>query len=271
MPNPPIPTSAARAAVNAAATLTRELEQRVLTPAVEAVASDGRKQRWEKHKQDRRAELTTGTIEAVRALGADAGMDDIARHIGVSKTVLYRYFADKNDLAAAVTLAYVESTIMPRLIEALSGDLGDYHLVQATISVYVETVSSDPNVYRFTMARPSGSRPVAADAEKIFAGALESTLDARFAARGAQVAGARTWARAIVGATTRSVEEWITDPDRSSTEITDELTMLIWSGLVGIVAAGGDPKAFAADPPKLPRSSDPTSVSRTTSGPDPRP
>ncbi|MGB6040394.1 MAG: helix-turn-helix domain-containing protein, partial [Gordonia sp. (in: high G+C Gram-positive bacteria)] len=133
MPNPPIPTNAARAAVNAAAVLTRELEQRILTPAVEAVASDGRKQRWEAHKQERRAELTTGTIDAVRALGPDAGMDDIARHIGVSKTVLYRYFADKNDLAAAVTLAYVQTTVLPRLIEALSGDIGDYPLVRAVI------------------------------------------------------------------------------------------------------------------------------------------
>ncbi|WP_084247497.1 TetR/AcrR family transcriptional regulator [Gordonia hydrophobica] len=252
MPNPPIPTSAARAAVNAAATLTRELEQRVLTPAVEAVTSDGRKQRWEKHKQERRAELTTGTIAAVQALGPDAGMDDIARHIGVSKTVLYRYFADKNDLAAAVTLAYVETTIMPRLIEALSGEIGDYKLVRATIGVYVETVSSDPNVYRFTMARPSGSRPVAADAEKIFAGALESTLESRFAARGAQTSGARTWASAMVGATTRAVEEWVSSPDRSAQALTDELTMMIWSSLVGIVRAGGDPQAFAADPPQLP-------------------
>ena len=252
MPNPPIPTSAARAAVNAAATLTRELEQRVLTPAVEAVTSDGRKQRWEKHKSERRAELTGGTIEAVRALGPDAGMDDIARHIGVSKTVLYRYFADKNDLAAAVTLVYVETTIMPRLIEALSGDIGDFRLVQATISVYVETVSSDPNVYRFTMARPSASRPVAADAEKIFAGALESTLESRFAARGVETSGARTWATAIVGATTRAVEEWISSPDRPAKSLTDELTMMVWSGLVGIVQAGGDPKAFADNPPTLP-------------------
>lgn len=258
MPNPPIPTSAARAAVNAAATRTRELEQRILTPAVEAVASDGRKQRWEKHKQERRAELTAGTVEAIRALGPEVGMDDIARHIGVSKTVLYRYFADKNDLAAAVTLWYVETTVMPRLIDALSGDIGDYRLVQAVISVYVETVSSDPNVYRFTMARPSGSRPVAAEAEKIFAGALESTLEARFAARGAQTRGARTWARAMVGATTVAVEEWIAVPDRTSQDLAEELTMLVWGGIVGVVGAGGDPACFAADPPQLPPDEGPT-------------
>lgn len=252
MPNPPTPTSAARAAVNAAAILTRELEQRILTPAVGAVASDGRKQRWEKHKQQRRSELTSGTIEAVRALGPDAGMDDIARHIGVSKTVLYRYFADKNDLAAAVTLAYVETTIMPRLIAELSGDIGDYRLVRAVITVYVETVASDPNVYRFTMARPSGARPVVADAEKIFAGALESTLEARLSARGADTRGAGTWARAMVGGITLAVDEWIAVPDRTPQALADELTMMVWGGVVAIVTAGGDPDRFAADPPQFP-------------------
>lgn len=251
MQNPPLPTSAARAAVNAAAVLTRELEQRILTPAVEAVASDGRKQRWESHKQERRAELTAGTIEAIRALGPDAGMDDIASHIGVSKTVLYRYFADKNDLAAAVTLAYVETTILPALITALSGDIGDYRLIRAVINVYVEIVSSDPNVYRFTMTRPSGSRPVAADAERIFAGALESTLSARLEARGADTRGAGVWAQAMVGAVTHAVEQWIAVPDQTPDAIADQLTMIIWGGVVAIVNVGGDSERFAADPPQF--------------------
>ncbi|MGB3302822.1 TetR/AcrR family transcriptional regulator [Gordonia sp. (in: high G+C Gram-positive bacteria)] len=249
MPNPPIPTNAARAAVNAAAVLTRELEQRILTPAVEAVASDGRKQRWEAHKQERRAELTTGTIDAVRALGPDAGMDDIARHIGVSKTVLYRYFADKNDLAAAVTLAYVQTTVLPRLIEALSGDIGDYPLVRAVIHVYVDIVSTDPNVYRFTMNRPAGSRAVAADAERIFAGALASTLRSRLASRGASTAGAAIWAQAMVGAVTNAVQEWIAAPDQTSEAMADQLTMLIWGGVVAIVNADGDSERFSANPP----------------------
>ncbi|WP_084638169.1 TetR/AcrR family transcriptional regulator [Gordonia shandongensis] len=252
MPNPPKPPSATRAAVNAAATLTRELEQRVLTPAVEAVASDGRKQRWEKHKQARREELTSGTVDAVRALGADAGMDDIAGHIGVSKTVLYRYFTDKNDLAAAVTFWYVESTVMPRLTEALTAEMDDFELVRTVIGVYVRTVSSDPNVYRFTMARPGASLPVTADAEKLFGAALESTLRERLAARGTSPDGARTWSLAMIGAITRAVDDWITHPVRPADDMAEELTMLVWGGVVGVVRADGDPATFVADPPRIP-------------------
>ena len=108
MANRPNPAAAARAAVAAAANVTRGLEQ-VLTTVTESVAEtgakpDGRKQRWEKHKLARRTELTDGVIAAVRELGADVGMDEIAAHIGVSKTVLYRYFADKSDLGVATTV-----------------------------------------------------------------------------------------------------------------------------------------------------------------------
>lgn len=40
-------------------------------------------------------------------------MDEIASEIGVSKTVLYRYFADKSDLTNATMARYVETTLAP--------------------------------------------------------------------------------------------------------------------------------------------------------------
>jgi AcrR family transcriptional regulator len=245
------PLSSASVAVNAARTLTRELEQRILVPAVEAVTSDGRKQRWEKHKQERRAELTWGTIEALRDLGAEAGMDEIASHIGVSKTVLYRYFADKNDLAAAVTVTYMESTLLPKVTVALTDDLVDYDLVRAVIGAYVETVAEDPNLYLFTTGRTAGSLSIA-HTERIFTGAVASTLEARLSARGALTSGSRTWAAAIVGAIIRAVDDVLAHGDGSSAQLVDELTMLVWGGIVGIVTRNGDPAAFAADPLPMP-------------------
>ena len=246
------PLSTASVAVHAARTLTRELEQRILTPAVEAVAGDGRRQRWEHHKQTRRVELTSGTVDAIRNLGPSAGMDEIAAHIGVSKTVLYRYFADKNDLAAAVTVTYMESTLLPLLTDVLTDDLADYDLVRTIIGVFVDTVADDPNVYVFTTGRSAGSS--AAYTERIFTGAVQSTMEQRLAARGAQVDGARTWATAIVGGIIRAVDGWIATRDIPAAQLVDELTMMIWSSLVGIAKWSGDPAAFAADPPPMPGS-----------------
>lgn len=212
---------------------------------------DGRKRRWREHKIARREELVDGTIAAIRARGRDIGMDDIASEIGVSKTVLYRYFTDKNDLAAAVTVTYMESTLLPLLTDVLSDDLADYDLVRTVIGVYVETVAADPNVYVFTTGRTSGSSS-AAYTERIFTGAVRSTMEQRLGARGAQIRGVGTWATAIVGAIIRAVDSWIAERDRPASELVDELTMLVWSALVGIVTRNGVPDAFAADPLPMP-------------------
>jgi AcrR family transcriptional regulator len=50
--------------------------------------TDGRKGRWAGHREQRRAELTAAAIEAIRELGPDVAMDQIAARAGVSKPVL---------------------------------------------------------------------------------------------------------------------------------------------------------------------------------------
>lgn len=238
--------------MNAAATLTRELEQRLIAPAVDAVASDGRKQRWARHKEERRAELISGTIDAVRVLGPDAGMDEIAGHIGVSKTVLYRYFSDKSDLAAAVSEAFMHRTLIPQLNDALSDDLGDYELVHAVIAVYVRIVAANPNVYRYIVGAEETPGAVAA-AQRLLSDAIESTLRSRLLVRSADAAGAATWSFAMVGGVQAAVDRWLELPHTAADRLADELTMLVWGGVAGIVTANGSPAEFTANPPTIPR------------------
>ena len=66
------------------------------------VNTDRRRGRGDGHREQRRAELTAAAIEAIRQHGPEVGMDAIAAHAGVSKPVLYRYFADKSELWLAV-------------------------------------------------------------------------------------------------------------------------------------------------------------------------
>ncbi len=53
-------------------------------------------------------------------------MDEIAAEIGVSKTVLYRYFVDKNDLTTAVMMRFAQTTLIPNMAAALSSNLDGY-------------------------------------------------------------------------------------------------------------------------------------------------
>ena len=61
---------------------------------------------------ERIQELVDGTLGAIRTRGRDVSMDEIAAEIGVSKTVLYRYFVDKNDLTTAVMMRFAQTTAL---------------------------------------------------------------------------------------------------------------------------------------------------------------
>src|SRR5260370_36430288 len=141
------------------------------------VKTDGRKRRWHQHKVDRRNELVDGTLEAIRRRGSNVSMDEIAAEIGVSKTVLYRYFVDKNDLTTAVMMRFAQTTLIPNTAAPLSSHLDGYDLTREIIRVYVETVASEPEPYQFVMANNSASRTkTVSDAERIIARMLAVML-----------------------------------------------------------------------------------------------
>ncbi|MGA8330195.1 MAG: TetR/AcrR family transcriptional regulator [Mycobacterium sp.] len=211
--------------------------------------TDGRKRRWHQHKVDRRNELIDGTIEAIRRRGQYVSMDEIAGEIGVSKTVLYRYFVDKNDLTTAVTMRFAQITLIPNMAKALSSNLDGFDLTREIIRVYVETVASEPEPYRFAMANNSaGKNKVVADSERIIARMLAVMLRRRMRPAGMDVGGVEPWAYMIVGGVQLATHSWLLDPRSSTDELIDYLTMLSWSALCGIVEVGGSLDKFRGQP-----------------------
>ncbi len=61
--------------------------------------------------------------------------------------------------------------------------------------------------------------------------ALTDVLEAGFVARSLDVAPAAVWARAMIGAVTASVEWWAATRTIPRTELVDQVTDLLWSGL----------------------------------------
>ncbi|MCU1646027.1 MAG: Acyl-CoA oxidase [Nocardia sp.] len=214
---------------------------------------DGRKKRWQQHKIDRREELVDGTLAAIRARGGDAGMDEIAAEIGVSKTVLYRYFSDKQDLTRATMERFIETTLMPRIYEAISDDLDEYQLVRNTLAAYVHTVDADTDVYRFIMGNGSSTdTSTLADFEKLFAQVVSAVIIDKAFSRDVQTEGAMLWAYVLVGGVQLATDWWITNRTMSSEEMLDYLTMMAWSAIEGMVRAGGDRTWFNSRPHQLP-------------------
>src|SRR5215207_2611188 len=87
--------------------------------ATEEVA-DGRRSRWTEHRRARREDLVTAAVEAVRLAGPEFAVEDVARSAGVSKTVIYRYFSDKDELVDAVLSRISDAVLLPRLLGELA-------------------------------------------------------------------------------------------------------------------------------------------------------
>jgi AcrR family transcriptional regulator len=213
------------------------------------VKTDGRKRRWHQHKVERRNELVDGTIVAIRRHGRYLSMDEIATEIGVSKTVLYRYFVDKNDLTTAVMMRFAQTTLIPNMAAALSSNLDGIDLTREIIRVYVETVASEPEPYRFVMANSSASKSkVIADSERIIARMLAVVLRRRMQQAGMDTGGVDPWAYSMVGGVQLATHSWMSDPRMSSDELIDYLAMLVWSALCGIVEVAGSLQKFREEP-----------------------
>jgi len=218
------------------------------TPAG-VVKTDGRKRRWHQHKVDRRSELVDGTLEAIRRRGSNVSMDEIAAEIGVSKTVLYRYFVDKTDLTTAVMMRFAQTTLIPNMAAALSSNHDGYDLTREIIRVYVHTVASEPEPYRFVMANSSASKSKAvADSEQIIARMLAVMLRRRMSEVGMDTHGAEPWAFMIVGGVQLATHSWMSHPRMTADDLIDYLTMLSWSALRGIVEVGGSLEKFNSEP-----------------------
>ncbi|WP_422742367.1 TetR/AcrR family transcriptional regulator [Mycobacterium sp. WMMD1722] len=210
-----------------------------------AVKTDGRKRRWHQHKVDRRNELVDGTLEAIRRRGSNVSMDEIAAEIGVSKTVLYRYFVDKNDLTTAVMMRFAQTTLIPNMAAALMSNLDGFDLTREIIKVYVQTVANEPEPYRFVMANNSASKSKAvADSEQIIARMLAVMLRRRMNEAGMETGGVEAWAYHTVGGVQLATHSWMSNPRVSADELIDYLTMLSWNALCGIVEVGGSLEKF---------------------------
>ena len=218
------------------------------TPPV-AAKTDGRKRRWHQHKVTRRNELVDGTLEAIRKLGSGVSMDEIAAEVGVSKTVLYRYFVDKNDLTTAVMMRFAQTTLLPNMASALSSNLDGYELTREIIRVYVDTVAAEPEIYPFVMANSSASKSKAvADSEQIIARMLGVVLRRRMAEVGMETGGAEAWAYHTVGGVQLATHSWMSNPRMPADQLIDYLTMLSWNALCGIVEVGGSLDKFRQGP-----------------------
>jgi AcrR family transcriptional regulator len=198
--------------------------------------NDGRRGRWADHREQRRAQLTAAAIEAIRELGPDAGMDAIAAHAGVSKPVLYRYFADKSQMWLAVgqvAAGLVLEAIGPAVAEVRE----ERAAIAAAIDAYLAHIAADPNLYQFVVHQPgiARSRDVVSDVVETVASGLARILGDRLRANGLDSGPALPWAYGVVGYVQTVGDWWLrAQQPISRPALAEYLTTLLWGGVAGL-------------------------------------
>jgi AcrR family transcriptional regulator len=219
-----------------------------VTPPVNPGKSDGRKGRWDNHREQRRAELTAAAIEAIRLHGPDIGMEAIAAHAGVSKPVLYRYFADKSELWLAVGQE-AGGIILAAMVPAVAGVREERAVVAAVIDVYLAQIEADLNLYRFVVHQPdiARHRDVVADVMDTVASGLARIFGDRLRARGLDSGASLPWAYGVVGYVQSVGDWWLRQQQPISREALGEyLTAFLWGGISGMAKAADIPGGLAA-------------------------
>jgi len=203
-------------------------------PAPAPVQQDGRRSRWTEHRRARREDLVGAAVEAVRLTGPDFAVDDVARSAGVSKTVIYRYFSDKDELVDAVLERISSTVLLPRLLgEITAQHRDDRAALRAVIAAFVSLIEDEPELYRFAYAQTgrSGRADLVAATEHRIADALAALFAERLEAAGRPAVAATTWAYGVVGMVQLTTHWWSMSRPVPATELVEQLVALGDGGL----------------------------------------
>ena len=173
-------------------------------------------------------------MEAVRGAGPDFSVDDVARSAGVSKTVIYRYFSDKDELVDTVLERISGVVLLPRLLGEISRDHADDRTaLRAVITAFVSLIEDEPELYRFAYAQAgrSGRADLVAATEHQIAEALGALMSVRLADAGRPTGPAMTWAYGVVGMVQLTAHWWSRARTVPATELVEQLTALAHGGL----------------------------------------
>jgi AcrR family transcriptional regulator len=221
-----------------------------MSDAVQDEPVDGRSSRWDTHRAQRREQLIDAAIAAVNEHGTDVGMDQIAATARTSKPVIYRYFADKDELHRAMGERIVG--VIVRALQAVRdeqarGDADPRALLWASIDAYLSLLAGNPELFRFVTGERRPGDTTAGSSEPAYAGYSRPVADVltaefgdRLAQLGLDVSRAQPWGEAVVGFIAAASRWWIEHPDAMTrAELTDYLAALLWGGVAGVLQLAG--------------------------------
>ena len=188
---------------------------------------DGRRLRWTEHRTQRRAAFVAAGAAAIDRYGPAASAEQIADAAKVSRTVLYRYFRDREDLRQAIAdfvVRAVVDSVLPKL--RLTPDATPHQIIAAALDVIVGWLDEHPNLYHFLRSRRTGAS--LDSVEGTLADNVAGLLKTMMVIFGVDSEQAEPGAYGIVGFVESAGSWWLEQRSMSRERFTDLLTRGVW-------------------------------------------
>ncbi len=186
-------------------------------PPTEAASPpvDGRSVRWSGQRDKRRAEFVEAALEAIVQYGPQASIEQIADHVGVSRTKLYRYFDGAADLHRSVARRAGDMLTAKQTI-VWNGPVSPMQLVRSTVSMHVRWRIEHPNLYEYLTRHPLSDDADGVSAinevNSTVAKNLAEVIAAFYRMLGIDERPAMTLSIGAVGFVESAVTHWLKDP-----------------------------------------------------------
>ena len=203
-----------------------------MTDARSARGVDGRRKRWNDHRSRRRAALVEAGVGAIDAHGPECTAEEIAAGARVSRTVLYRYFRDKEDLYGAIS-RHIAETVVAELRPPLQSGTSPNEIIVGSVEALTRWVQAHPRQYHFV--RQHATRGEATSGDRVVAIADQlAELQRGFTQRlGLRPDRVEPVSQSLAGLVQQNVAWWMTYRRISRRDLVEHLRLTIWDVVVG--------------------------------------
>jgi len=176
---------------------------------------------------------------------------EVAAESGVSKPVLYRYFADKDELHGAVG-QWAADQVLARMMPPLLAAAPMRERVARATDGYLSLLDEHPHVFALLVRHRTGGSDPLADGKARIAAAFARVLGEMMRELGLDTGGAEPWAQGLVGLGLATGEWWLERRTMTRAAIGAYLTSFIWHAIEGTAAELGVPLSSLDSPTAVP-------------------
>jgi AcrR family transcriptional regulator len=194
--------------------------------------ADGRRERWNDHRARRRAVLVAAGVTAIDTYGPESSAEEIAATARVSRTVLYRYFRDKDDLRLAISQRVV-AIVVAELVPPLRSGRTANEIIEGTLDALTVWVEAHPRLHDFLRRRGASGEAALGEVEATMADQLADLLGGLMTWFGIRTELAEPAAQSIVGMVEHTIAWWMKTGRLSRPALVEHLRLAIWDVVDG--------------------------------------